>query len=257
MYTAEFARFYDRHWRDFGEAVAPRILQWTRDLGIAPGRVLDLCCGTGASSDAFTQAGWQVTGVDLSPDMIALARARHAKGASPIATSVGPPVYVVGDVTELPDEVPGDVDLTVCLYDSLNHLPDEQALRVAFAQAAGRTRRGGRFVFDLNTRLALEGWEATCQVIDDTDGTLIARGSYDLDTARASLHILGYHQLLDGSYGRFETWEHERWFPTPQVVTLLQDTGWTQIRTATYRDLHDTINDPDTQRRIVFTATRM
>jgi SAM-dependent methyltransferase len=39
-------------------------------LGGGPGRLLDIGCGTGAQTVAFRDAGWDVTGVDLSGDML-------------------------------------------------------------------------------------------------------------------------------------------------------------------------------------------
>lgn len=56
-------------------------------LGQGPGRLLDLGCGTGAHTTAFRDAGWNVTGVDTSEDMLRRARARgldvvHADAAA-------------------------------------------------------------------------------------------------------------------------------------------------------------------------------
>jgi SAM-dependent methyltransferase len=45
-------------------------------LGRGPGRLVDLGCGTGAQTSAFREAGWDVTGVDASEDMLRRARAR-------------------------------------------------------------------------------------------------------------------------------------------------------------------------------------
>jgi SAM-dependent methyltransferase len=47
-----------------------------RLLGPGPGRLLDLGCGTGAQTVAFREAGWEVTGVDASEDMLRRARSR-------------------------------------------------------------------------------------------------------------------------------------------------------------------------------------
>jgi ubiquinone/menaquinone biosynthesis C-methylase UbiE len=47
-----------------------------RLLGDGPGRLLDLGCGGGAPALAFAERGWTVTGVDVSPAQLDLARAR-------------------------------------------------------------------------------------------------------------------------------------------------------------------------------------
>ncbi|MFF6993936.1 class I SAM-dependent methyltransferase [Streptomyces sp. NPDC008313] len=56
-------------------AWADRLGDW---LPRAPGDVLDLGCGTGSLSLLAAEQGHRVTGVDLSPDMIGLARAKLA-----------------------------------------------------------------------------------------------------------------------------------------------------------------------------------
>ena len=47
-----------------------------RLLGDGPGRLLDLGCGGGANAVALAERGWTVTGVDVSPAQLDLARAR-------------------------------------------------------------------------------------------------------------------------------------------------------------------------------------
>jgi ubiquinone/menaquinone biosynthesis C-methylase UbiE len=47
-----------------------------RLLGDGPGRLLDVGCGGGAHAVVFAERGWTVTGVDLSPAQLELARAR-------------------------------------------------------------------------------------------------------------------------------------------------------------------------------------
>lgn len=56
------------------QASDPRIRAYRAQEVGAGRRVLDLCCGIGADSLAFAQAGAQVTGYDLDPLRVALAR---------------------------------------------------------------------------------------------------------------------------------------------------------------------------------------
>ena len=48
-----------------------------RLLGVGPGNLLDVGCGTGAHTAAIAQRGWSVTGVDISEDQLRLARGRE------------------------------------------------------------------------------------------------------------------------------------------------------------------------------------
>ncbi|MFO7853706.1 MAG: class I SAM-dependent methyltransferase [Paracoccaceae bacterium] len=69
---------------------------------VAGRRVLDLGCGPGASSFALARDGAETTGLDVSPDLLAVARARAAEpGAPPVA-------FVEGDAASARFEAPFD-----------------------------------------------------------------------------------------------------------------------------------------------------
>lgn len=70
-----------------------------------PGRALDLGCGTGTSTLALAQAGWQVTGVDFAPRAIAIARRK-------LRLAKVPGDLRVDDVTRLHD-ISGPFDLVL------------------------------------------------------------------------------------------------------------------------------------------------
>jgi 2-polyprenyl-3-methyl-5-hydroxy-6-metoxy-1,4-benzoquinol methylase len=54
----------------------PLTEQWARSLG---GPLLDLACGTGRMALRMAELGYQVTGVDITPEMIGWARQKAAK----------------------------------------------------------------------------------------------------------------------------------------------------------------------------------
>lgn len=56
----------------------PLIEQWARKLG---GPLLDLACGTGRMALRMAALGYQVTGVDITPEMLARAREKAAQQA--------------------------------------------------------------------------------------------------------------------------------------------------------------------------------
>lgn len=62
--------------------------------GLAPGRALDLGCGTGTNCVYLARHGWDATGVDFVPR--AISAARRKAGADGVS-----PRFVVGDVTRL------------------------------------------------------------------------------------------------------------------------------------------------------------
>jgi SAM-dependent methyltransferase len=111
------------------------------DMGIVmqllpapPARLLDLGCGAGWTSVFFARRGYDVTGQDIAPDMVAAAEAnRDRQGLANLR-------FVVSDYESL--VFPGDFDCAV-FFDSLHHAVDEEA---ALASAFRALRPGGVLV---------------------------------------------------------------------------------------------------------------
>jgi SAM-dependent methyltransferase len=94
--------------------------------------VLDLACGQGAVSRALCQAGAAVTGVDLSPRLIQMARQRSPKAIR----------YLVGDARRLDSLPDKSFDAAVCVLAAQNIEP----IAPVFAQCARLLKPGGRLV---------------------------------------------------------------------------------------------------------------
>src|SRR5262245_25690605 len=103
-------------------------------LGLEPGmRVLDVCCGSGASAlpaaEAVGPTG-HVTGVDLSEKLLDRARAKAA------ARGLANTTFVTGDLANLDAVGGGPYDAVVCVF-GIFFLPDMvAALRGLFTQVA-------------------------------------------------------------------------------------------------------------------------
>jgi SAM-dependent methyltransferase len=108
-------------------------------LRVAPGmRVLDVGCGVGRWSRLLAARGAQVTGVDLSPTMIAQATRRTAAaGLSPRCR------FLVQDSSAL--DVGEEFDLVLGVT-VLQHILDPDALRAAVRRMARHVVRSGRMV---------------------------------------------------------------------------------------------------------------
>src|SRR5262245_49075991 len=148
-YSRAFAQAYQLRWGGFARQVTPRLLDFYASTRAGQQRrpVLDICCGTGVAAQGFLEAGYPVTGLDLSPHMLAFARANTAGQVGWHAH------FIQADAAAF--ALDGQFGLAISLYDALNHLPDLQALRNCFHCTAAAVAPGGWFIFDLNTRLGL------------------------------------------------------------------------------------------------------
>ena len=107
----------------------------TRD-GLAPGRAIDLGCGTGVDSVYLARRGFEVVGVDFSE--VAIRRARQSLENQHFTR---PPRFEVADLLALPDETTtGPFDL---LFDggTLDDFPP--AVRPRVAESITKLARSG------------------------------------------------------------------------------------------------------------------
>lgn len=123
------SRYYDEIF-----ALAPGEMSFLKQRLAGCARILDVGCGTGNKTELLAAPGREIWGLDLDPDMIALAQANHqAPGLN----------YQVGDMTAIGLKYPaGHFDALVCLGNTLVHLTGDYELE-AFMAGAGRILRPG------------------------------------------------------------------------------------------------------------------
>jgi SAM-dependent methyltransferase len=108
------------------------------------GSVIELGCGTGRLTAALARLGLNVTGVDISPAMLAQARSLAEQLPEDARSRVE---LVQGDMTAL--DLKRIVDVVICPFFTLAHAPAGQAWRNTFATAARHLAPGGLAAFHL------------------------------------------------------------------------------------------------------------
>ena len=99
--------------------------------GIDGKRVLDIGCGTGLLSMKLAKQGAQVTGIDLSADMLAVAEERAQSLSLPVQFIEQPMQQLEGFA---------DYDVAVIAIDSLNYLPNREDVLSTFRKSIRHLR---------------------------------------------------------------------------------------------------------------------
>jgi 2-polyprenyl-3-methyl-5-hydroxy-6-metoxy-1,4-benzoquinol methylase len=111
-------------------------------------RVLDMACGTGRHSHELARRGFEVVGVDISPDLLAVAEA-DAKAESLAAT------FLAADLREL--EFDQEFDLVLNLNDgAIGYFETEEENKRTFEVIAAALRPGGGNLLQLPNVLYAE-----------------------------------------------------------------------------------------------------
>jgi SAM-dependent methyltransferase len=249
-YTAGFAPVYSARWGGFATTVAPHIQAYYegQPIGQRNKTLLDVCCGTGQLARHFLDNGYRVVGLDASQAMLDQA----VRNVSDYMLSVQAR-FIHGDASNF--TLGEQFGLVVSTYDALNHLDNMDALRNCFRCVMASTVDEGVFVFDLNTRLGLQGWNSIA--IEDTqDMMLVSRGIYDEAAGRATIHITGFVRAAEGQYDRFEEITFNTLFDVARVKEALLEVGWRAVHFARIKDLAAPLDDPESERRVFIVAQK-
>lgn len=110
------------------------------------GTCLDIACGSGYFTRALKKAGYDVTGVDISPEMLEEAGEKTLKEGLRID-------YVLQDVVNLKSI--NKVNFITCINDGFNYVSPDK-LGKAFKSVANCLKKGGTFFFDISSAYKLE-----------------------------------------------------------------------------------------------------
>lgn len=181
----------------------------------------DLACGTGTTALGLAGKGIKMYAVDLSPVMCRLARqkARHA----------GLSLRVIrADMRSF--RLPEPVDLVLCEFDALNHVPRKADLARVARAVARALRPSGYFYFDVNNRLAFEKVWPLTWCMEKPGFVVVMRGGSDYRHDRAWSDVDWF--ICDGSRWRRrrERVEEVCWTAS-EIRRSLREAGFDRVRT--------------------------
>lgn len=217
----QFAPFYQQGpYVQFSLGLVESVLpDYFAELGISPVDILDIACGEGSFAAAMAKQGYRMTGMDLSPRMIELAKGVAMKESQDVR-------FVVEDMRSIPFE--DAFDLATCLFDSLNYMLIVDDLQDVFHGVNRALRKGGVFIFDMNTiyGLAVDWMREPTYIQNEKDHLLeLHRQSYDHENQIATMDITVFTKQGD-YWHRIDETHQERGYPIADIQFLLLQAGF-------------------------------
>jgi 2-polyprenyl-3-methyl-5-hydroxy-6-metoxy-1,4-benzoquinol methylase len=211
----EWQRFFDAHAPHYDENPFTQHTEAEVEYLLTlypflPGaRILDVGCGTGRHSIAFAKRGFRVTGLDLSPGMLEVARAKAGTAGVDVE-------WVQGDATNFWLEE--RFDAAICLCEGsvglIERGEDAEAHDSAvFRNIAARLKPNAPFILT-----CLNGYSVIRQMKDE----FVIDGRFDPATM-----ISNYADDWDLPEGSRIVNVYERLFIAPEVVRMLRASGFT------------------------------
>jgi SAM-dependent methyltransferase len=242
----EFAWAYDLIITGPVESRIDFVVEQLSRRGIQPtATLLDAGCGSGRYAIALAKKGFEVTGIDISEELIS-----HAE-SSQAAHLVR---FRVGDILNL--KLDTRVDAVLC-RGVLNDLTDDTERRKVFFSFANYLRRGGVLILDARE------WHATAiritnepifeRVVETERGRLSFTSSTTLLPESRSLAVAEVH-VLESCVGKYTSAFDftMRCWTRPELQECLENAGFTSIE---YYGDYDITKAPGSTDRLVVVAS--
>lgn len=179
--------------------------------------VADLGCGTGNMTERLAENGFDMIGIDLSEEMLAMAKEKAIEKKLDI-------LYLNQDMREF--ELYGTVDAIVSMCDSINYVTEAEDLLEVFKLVNNYLEPEGLFVFDLNTIYKFDkilGCNSFCETTDNSAYTW--ENYYDSEERINEFYTNFFIESEKGLYERHEEFHYEKGYEIDEVIDLIKEAG--------------------------------
>ncbi|WP_168120744.1 class I SAM-dependent methyltransferase [Paenibacillus sp. HB172176] len=200
---------------------------WTR-YGM-PSSVADLGCGTGNLSIPLAKSGFHVYGIDLSSEMLSVARSKWDETPQQaIRRHAGSIRWLQQDMRSW--ELAEPVDSVISFCDCLNYLTEERDIEAAFRATYAALKEGGSFLFDMHSPRQLSQYaEQQPFILDERDVAYIWTCDFEQEICQIEHNLTLFVREHDARFTRFEETHCQRAYDPDWVETALRRAGFKSV----------------------------
>ena len=218
MYN-DFAEVYDKLQDIDYNAFVDYYERIFKKFGKQPKLVLDLACGTGNITIPMAKRGYDMIGLDLSCEMLNIARDKAAAEGLDI-------LFLNQDMTEM--ELYGTVDAIVCALDGLNYITDPDDFKQVFRLVKNYLNPDGIMIFDINSEYKLREVLGGNTFVNEEQGIYyVWQSEFDEESGICDFELNFFCEQPDGGYVRFDEFQSEKAYKIEEIKGIVDDAGFT------------------------------
>ena len=201
---------------------------------------IDIGCGGGWFTRAFQRQGYQMTGMDISPEMLNYAQEKAL--SSGVRSE-----YILGDITTKKPQK--RFDFATAINDCVNYIPKEK-LDKALKNIYACLKLGGVFLFDISSKRKFEKKIADTVCADDRED--ITYLSFNTRTGdEITMDVTLFCKRQDGAFDRLDEKHTQYIYEEEEIASSLTRCGFTIVSVEGHLG-----EDKSTSDRICFLARK-
>ncbi|MHA6252183.1 class I SAM-dependent DNA methyltransferase [Oceanobacillus sp. CAU 1775] len=209
-------------------------------------RMVDFGCGTGEITTKLASKGYEMTGVDYSSDMLAIASQKATEQRLNIQ-------WLQQDLRELDGLSNYDVAISYC--DVINYITEPEELSKTMKNINDTLKPGGIFLFDVHDLEYIEEYYLGQTFAEVEDEISYIWKCSPGDEQGEMYHDLTFFYLQEGKYERFDEQHVQRTYKINFYKNILIESGFENIKV--YADFSTKVeNLGENPSRIFFSAIK-
>lgn len=210
---------------------------------ISPDLICDLACGTGNFTIEFAKRGYNMTGVDISVDMLNIAKKKALKEKLDI-------LFLNQNLFEL--DLYGSMGAFICMIDGFNYILVPEILQNIFIKIHKCfLDKNGMLIFDLSSKRKLKNIIGNNIFLHNEKNVFYAWDNVYHEKTNISEMNLTFFKKKRYWYKRFEENHLQKAYSEKDIVYMLKKAGFSSVDT--FDELKFSSPDINSE-RIVFAA---
>lgn len=198
--------------------------------------VVELGCGTGSFTQVMKKLGYDIMGIDMSPEMLNLAREKSAESGLDI-------MYLEQDMRELDLYCTAGTIVSVC--DSINYVLKDEEIIETFKLVNNFLYPGGVFIFDFNTLHKYRDVIGDTTIAENREDCSFIWDNYYDDESHINEYDLTIFAKVDAQkelFARSVETHYQRGYTLDEMKSFVEAAGLVFI-TAIDADTHESPSD--------------
>lgn len=180
-------------------------------------KIMEIGCGTGEILQRLAAYGYEVSGIDISEEMLRIAKAKY--DSLDIKKE---------DMRIIKNE--NEFDGVVCVFDALNYLQSFEELKLVFENIKRAIKPNGIFLFDLLNRKMIDSMFPEDIFADDRENmSIIWKHSYNEETDLDKISTSFFIREEKNVYKRYDEVFYKKIYSSKKILQLITEMGFELI----------------------------